>query len=106
MLDPEFILVEAESLPYGGTYKGLEGWRELSASIVRQWAGFKLTLLEYISSSENSLVVRFRISGRSRKTRRQFDTTVLELWRFRDNRLLEVHPYYWDTYALMVADTP
>jgi uncharacterized protein len=100
LLDPDFVVTEADGLPYAGTYRGLEGWRALSKAIVGAWGGFKLQPLEYLGETEDTIVVRFAISGRARKTGTPFESTVLELWRFRGERLREIVPYYWDTHHL------
>ena len=60
--------------------------------------------IEYLGETEDTLVVRFAISGKSRKTGKVFDSTVMELWRFRDDHLCEILPYYWDTHLLVSAN--
>lgn len=104
MLDPEFVVEEAAGLPYAGTYHGIAGWRTLCEAVIRTWAQFDLKLLEFLGETSDSLVVKFAISGRSRQTQRPFETTVLELWRFRDGRLLRIDPYYFDTHLLAIAN--
>jgi ketosteroid isomerase-like protein len=104
MLDPDFVLEEAAGLPYAGTYRGVDGWRALSKAIVATWGGFRARILEVPGEGADTLVVRLAISGRSRKTGTPFESTVLELWRFRDGRLREIVPYYWDTHHLATID--
>lgn len=104
MLDPDFIIEEAEGLPYAGIYRGLDGWLALSRAVVGTWSGFRISPVEYPGESADSFVVRFAISGRSRRTGKAFETTVLELWRFREGRLAAILPYYFDTHALAMAD--
>jgi uncharacterized protein len=106
MTDPDFVLHEAEGLPYAGDYGGKDAWRELSASVVSAWSGFRMELLEYLGETPDALVIRVAIFGKSRRTGRPFATTVLELWRFRGETLIELTPHYWDTHALALADTP
>ncbi len=104
MLHPEFVVVEADGLPYAGVYRGIGKWKSLSKSIVQTWSDFKIRPIEYPAESENNLVVRFALSGKSRKTGKAFETTVMELWRFDDAKLREIVPYYFDTHALALAD--
>jgi ketosteroid isomerase-like protein len=104
MLDESFVVHEAEGLPYAGDYHGIAGWRALSKAVVATWGGFALKPMEFLGETADTFVVRFRISGRSRKTGKTFDSTVLELWKFNDGRLWEITPYYWDTHALALAD--
>lgn len=100
MLDPDFVLREARGLPYAGEYHGLDGWRALSRAVSAAWAGMRLERLEYVAEGADTLVVRFALSGKSRKNGTPFETTVMELWRFRDGKLREILPYYWDTHHL------
>jgi uncharacterized protein len=101
MLAADFVVHEAEGLPYGGDYHGVEGWRALSEAIVATWGGFRVTRTDFYGETENSLVVRLFIKGRSRKNGTPFESSVLELWQFDDGGLLrEITPYYWDTQAL------
>ena len=105
MLADDFVVTEADGLPYAGTYRGPDGWQELAKAVVKVWSGWRLNRIEYLGETANSLVVRFAISGKSRKTGRSFDSTVMELWRFRNDRLCEILPYYWDTHLLVTANT-
>ena len=104
MMDPDFTVEEADSLPYGGTYRGVEGWMTLSRAVVAAWAGFRLELADYVAETPDSLVVRFRIAGRSRKTGRSFESSVMEWWMFKEGRLLRILPYYFDTHLLVAAN--
>ncbi len=105
MLDPEFFLEEAQGLPYGGTYRGVDGWRGLSKAIASTWSNFRLLPLEFPGETADTFTVRFAISGKSRLTGKKFESTVLELWRFRGQRLLQIVPYYWDTHLLALCNT-
>ena len=100
LLAPGFVVHEPAGLPYGGDYAGVEGWRTLSKAIVATWAGFRITAKEFCGETEDSLVVRLFVQGRARKSGAPFETSVLELWKFRDGLLAEITPYYWDTQAL------
>jgi len=106
MLAPDFVVHEPDGLPYAGDYKGIEGWRDLTAQVIAAWAGFNIERIEYYGETSDSLVIRLFLKGRSRKTGKPFETTVLELWRFRGGLLSEISPHYWDTHALTALNTP
>lgn len=106
MVHPEFKLVEPTGVPYEGTFHGLDGWRKLARSVVEAWEDFKVEPIAFPGESADSLVVRLRLSGRSRKTGRPFDMSVLELWSFRDGKLIEISPHYFDTHLLAKIDAP
>jgi ketosteroid isomerase-like protein len=104
MLHPEFEIEEASGLPYAGIYRGVEGWRALSRAVVAAWSKFRISTLEYPGEGEASFTVRFAISGSSRRSGKAFETTVLELWKFRDEKLYRIYPYYFDTHLIAVTD--
>jgi uncharacterized protein len=100
MMTADFVCHEADGLPYGGEYRGLDGWQRLLKRVVETWAGFRLETLAILGETADTIVLRFRLVGRSRRTGTPFDTTVMELWRFEDGKLAEIWPYYWDTAEL------
>ncbi len=104
MVEPDFVVHEAAGLPYAGDFHGISGWKALSKAVVTTWKDFKLQPLEFLGETEDTFVVRFALSGRSRKTGKPFETTVMELWRFRNDKLREIIPYYWDTHLLASVD--
>lgn len=104
LITPDFVVHEPDGLPYAGDYRGIEGWRTLTGLITAAWAGFRVERIEYFGETSDSLVVRLFLKGRSRKTEKPFETTVLELWRFRNGLLCEITPHYFDTHALAVLN--
>lgn len=43
LLHPDISVHEPDSLPYGGTYKGIEGYKQIVARLVQEWESFHLT---------------------------------------------------------------
>jgi ketosteroid isomerase-like protein len=101
LVHPDFIGEEAASLPYAGTYKGLEGWRRLLANVGSVFTEFMPTV-EYALTDETGtrVIVMVGLTGRSIKTGERFETSMLELWELRDGLISLVRPYYWDTHLL------
>lgn len=104
MIHPDFEVIEAEGLPYAGSFRGFDGWRRLSDAVLATWSGFRISPIEMHGGEDESAIVRFAISGRSRKTGKAWESSVLELWKFRDGRLARIDPYYFDTHLLAEAD--
>lgn len=104
MVTRSFRVKEASGLPYAGTYQGVKGFRELSLRVYRHWKEFTFETLEVFDAGSKGFVVLFRITGRSRKTGRDFDTTTAEIWRMEGGLLAEIVPYYWDTLYLAQID--
>lgn len=95
-------IVEAESLPFGGEYRGFE---QFAALIKKMSAEFSATKIEYLgcSASADTAVAELVIHFTCAKSGRSFDAPVLELVRFREGKIVELRPYYWDTAAVLEA---
>jgi uncharacterized protein len=106
MLHPDFELIEPTGVPYEGTFRGLDGWRKLSKGVLEAWEDFAVEPIAFPGESKDAVVVNLRLSGRSRKTGRSFSMSVLELWTFRDGKLIGISPHYFDTHLLAKIDTP
>jgi ketosteroid isomerase-like protein len=104
MMHPDFVCIEAEGLPYAGTFTGFDGWRRLSDAVLATWSGFRMKVLEMHGGDDESAVLRIALSGKSRKTGTAWETSVLELWKFKDGKLASIDPYYFDTALLARAD--
>ncbi len=105
MVHPEFELIEPTGVPYEGVFRGLDGWRRLARAVIDAWEDFKVEPINFPGESADTFVVNLRLSGRSRKTGRPFSMSVLELWTFRDGKLLSISPHYFDTNLLAKIDT-
>jgi ketosteroid isomerase-like protein len=75
MIDPDFVITEAAGLPYAGTFRGVDAWFDLAKAIVGVWGGFKIRPLEFLGETADTLVIRFAISGKSRKTGKAWEST-------------------------------
>jgi uncharacterized protein len=101
LLHPNFEIVEAPSLPYGGTYRGPEGWVQLLEDFAAAWAHARVTPLWTLGKADgNRFAKMYRVSGVSTKTGKAFDTEVFELWEFEDGKIIRCTPYYYDTKLL------
>ena len=52
-------------------------------------------------ATSDHVVLLQRMRGRSRRTGQPFEMSILELYSFRDGKLIGIKPYYWDTAALL-----
>lgn len=108
LLDPEFVLFEPESMPYGGEWHGPDGFRRFLRVMDETWSTMgpqgPLTLIEH----GDTVVVLATLHAITRATQRLVQPPVCQIVRVRDGRLLEARMFYWDTAAITRAldDTP
>ena len=103
LLHPDFLIVEADGLPYGGAYHGLAGWQALAAKIFATWSDAKIAPQFILGEDDGDrFAAMHHMKGRSSRSGLPFDTSIFELWSFRDGLIVDIRPHYWDT--KMMAD--
>jgi len=100
VLDPSFEIIEADSLPYGGTHHGVEGYVALMQRIG------ELFDLEFAPDGVHALddatiLLRMRVTFTARATGRSTHLPVLELLTVKDGRVTRSHVFVSDTAALL-----
>jgi ketosteroid isomerase-like protein len=100
LLDGDSIVVqEAESLPYGGSHQGLAGFRSMLRKLGECWAQVSFSDLSF-ASGDDLVVAMFVMHAQARATKQQTSFRVVELWRFANEKVVAIEPFYWDTHAL------
>jgi ketosteroid isomerase-like protein len=102
VLAPDCITIEADSLPYGGVTKGHDGFNGLMAAIFSTFSDFAMSDVEYIIDGDAAFAI-FQLRATIASTGKVIDQPVAELWRFRDDKLALLQPFYFDTHAVFEA---
>ena len=98
-LHPEIVLRQADSLPYGGEWRGhrgIEGWMK---EMTRAWDSVEVehsALFEH----DDSIVVLATFEARARATGTRVRMPICEVIRFADSLPLEWRVFYLDTAAI------
>lgn len=95
-------VVEAESLPYGGTYQGIEGFRTLMRQVGASWKGSSLQDLQ-LAGDGSRVFACFNFSATARSTGRAVSFAVIEVLEVSQGKIVSITPFYWDTHALREA---
>jgi ketosteroid isomerase-like protein len=88
-----------ESLPFGGTYTGPEGFRNYVDQLLAIFSDFKATPEKVLGADDDHVLVLARTSGRTRGGER-FEGRSAWVYRFRDGRVVEVEAFI-DTAQLL-----
>jgi ketosteroid isomerase-like protein len=103
-VDPEFSLVEPDSLPYGGVYRGLEAFKRALQAIR---ASFQNTgqdhVASYFTDDPDRHIVEMQVRGKLVATGQAIESRVFELWEFRNGKVLRITPCWLDTAAFQAA---
>jgi uncharacterized protein len=99
---PDVVLHQADALPYGGTWRGHDGMERFFVAMSQTWEVFEMVDQEFLSTSATAVVLT-HVHARARATGRELDFPILQTVRVADGRIAEVHPFYWDTAAIVAA---
>ncbi len=99
-LDPECAIYQPASLPYGGEWKGHKGFEQWMQAFARQWSSLEVKNAELYPHGD-VIVSKSHVYAVSRDNGRHLDWPLLQFFRIRDGRILELRPFYWDTAVLL-----
>lgn len=101
-LGPELEIHEPESLPFGGVYRGPQGFLQLLSKIAETVRALEIKP-ERIFGQDDVVVVMSRLSGVVSGSPERVGTPLIERWTFRDGRPAELWAFYFDAAALTPA---
>jgi ketosteroid isomerase-like protein len=99
MLTDDFFVTEADALPMGGTYRGKGALRELYSKVMEIMDVAALDVVETTAGKEHAvtiLSIRFQDPALA-------PARLCELFRFRDGKVCEIRPYYFDPAPIIGA---
>ena len=99
LVAPDVQFLEAPSLPYGGTFHGVEGARAGNEGVLRAWRVFHCEIQEVTAAGE--LVIAYMwLRGSPYGSDEVCEGPVTELFRCKDDKIVEWRPIYWDTHRV------
>ncbi|MCP3799800.1 nuclear transport factor 2 family protein [Allokutzneria sp. A3M-2-11 16] len=98
----DVVLYQAAALPYAGEWRGHDGMERFFLAMSAAWESFDMVRQRFLSSEE-PIVVLTEVRARARATGRELEFPILQTISFRDGRISEVRPFYWDTAAIAEA---
>lgn len=94
---PEMVLTQGAGTAYPGTYRGCAGFLEFLGKFA---AALELESLDTIRvfqcEDPGALVCEFDIKSKLKATGARYDTTLMELWEFKDGKVIRIKPHYFD----------
>jgi len=95
---PEIEIHEADSLPFGGVFRGHAGFQDL---LRRLLGPAELSIdTATIREADDAVFILMDVSLTSRSTGRTLKTQVLEMERFQDGLVRRIDVFYKDTQAV------
>jgi hypothetical protein len=109
-LHPNIVLYQPESLPYGGQWKGREGFGRWLDAFVESWIDISPLDPVFHTCGEETLVSMVTMRATARSTGTQIEMPMCQVIRFSDDLPIEWRNFAWDTarmrYALGTVAAP
>ncbi len=99
---PDVVLHQADALPYGGTWSGHAGIERFFLTMSQVWESFDMAEQDFLATGETAVVLT-QVRARARATGRELAFPILQTIKVKDDRIVEVRPFYWDTAAIAAA---
>jgi len=94
IIAPECVIVEATALPFAGTYQGLEGLKALFVKFAQSITAKGLKFLPMLTGPD---LVCAQLEIIVEHGGRDVTLKVVEILRFKNGRVVELTPYYFDS---------
>lgn len=98
-LTDDFRILEADSLPYAGEYKGKGALQELYTKVFAFWEDAELERGD-ITISEDHAIVLVTVHATSRHNGQRLTMPLCEVFHLRGDKFCGITPYYFDTAAI------
>ncbi len=99
LLTEDFIAIEAPQLPFAGTYRGRGGLRQLFERVFSMLDIAGLEMHDITVGEEHAVGVLDMVLADKGGTR----VRIAEIFRFRDGKVCEIRPHYFDTAPVIAA---
>ena len=97
-LHPDVFVTEAECLPYPGVHRGPDAYIRLVHKVVNTWDDLQLSV-DAMAEVGDMVMVVSEFAGKN-KAGVAFVMPMTEVFHFKDGKISEVRPYYFDTHKL------
>ena len=95
LLHPDFVLYEAEGLPFGGEWRGKDALQRCAAAMYGTWAEANVDIHD-ITGGDHWAVVVLTLTMTPKDGGETFKQTVCEAGSFEDGLLKELRIHYFD----------
>lgn len=98
LADPGFELHEGSGMPFAGVYRGAEGFLRFLGIFFETLDIERLEPIRtYRTEDPDFIACEFEVRGTFRSTGKIFESSLVEIWRFRDGKVLSIKAHYFNS---------
>jgi ketosteroid isomerase-like protein len=94
---PDFVLLEGSGLPFSGEFHGADGFL---AFLGLFGEAFEIEVLAPVRSFQSDdpdvIAFEFELRATVRATGKRFESSLIEVWSFREGKVASVKPHYFN----------
>lgn len=103
-LHPDCVIYQPASLPYGGEWRGHEGFERWLKAFGAQWSALSVQNSQIFNvGDDGTLFSLSHVYATARPTGEPADWPLLQYFRVQDGLIVELRPFHWDTAAMLPA---
>jgi uncharacterized protein len=96
LIADDLVLHVPEGIPYGGIYRGWQGYLNIFAAMGKFWSELKIGPSQF-TTYENKVAVISHLNGRIARTGKDVSMPLAEVWEIRDAKICAITAFYFDT---------
>jgi hypothetical protein len=104
VLDPQVVWRTPESLPWGGTFHGHEGFREFFGKLVQEPVENRREVEEYLDTGDR-IVTQLRLFGQPKVGETETEVPEVHVWTVRNGKIVDLEAIF-DTATALRAWLP
>jgi hypothetical protein len=93
LLDPQVVWRTPESLPWGGTFHGHEGFRQFLAKLISEPVEARREVQRYIDAGDR-IAVQLRTFGRPKGDTTETDVPEVHVWTVRNGKIVDLEAIF------------
>lgn len=94
-IHPDFFVHESDSLPFAGKFQGIEGFQEVFGMVFGIYENVEVERKVVCTGNDHAMVL-LDFTGTRKETGEAFRTPMIEMFRFVNDKLIEIKPFYFD----------
>lgn len=102
-LDPHCVMVQPESLPYAGEWRGHDGYRRWMDAFGEAWTSLSVTDPQIFVAGASTVFSRSTVVAKARATGTDITYPLLQMITIREDRIARIEPFYCDTHATLAV---
>ncbi|HUD95549.1 nuclear transport factor 2 family protein [Sphingobium sp.] len=102
MLTDDFVILEADSLPYAGTYEGKSALQDLYTRVFAYWEDPALETGDICVGQDHAIVL-VKVTATARSSGQRLEMPLTEVFHVRGDKFCGITPYYFDTASIARA---